>query len=110
LQNTDNGRCRPATVLFICISSLCMGHPLAPFICQRGENTQPVQLICNMCRTEPLQAFPENVLYHIGGILVNLQALVLVTGLDVAIDSESPDKIAAAPLHIQGAPGLNGNI
>ena len=73
-----------------------MGHPLAPFICQRGENTQPVQLICNMCRTEPLQAFPENVLYHIGGILVNLQALVLVTGLDVAIDSESPDKIAAA--------------
>ena len=35
---------------------------------------------------------------------------MLVTGLDVAIDSESPDKIAAAPLHIQGAPGLNGNI
>ena len=110
LQDTDNSSSGPFTVLAIRIAAFCMWHPIVPLICQRGEYAHPVQLVCDMGSAEPLQTLSENIPHHIGGIFVNFQALMLITDFYIAVNRKGSYKIAAAPFHFQGAPGLDGNI
>ena len=63
-----------------------------------------------MGSAEPLQPLSENIPHHVSGVFVNFQALVLITGFYISVDGKRTHKITAAPFHIQGAPGLNGNV
>ena len=87
-----------------------MGHPVIPLISQRGEYAHPVQFIRDMGSAESLQPLSENIPYHARGIFVNFQAFMLVAGFHITVNGKGSDKITAAAFHIQGAPGLYGNI
>ena len=87
-----------------------MGHPVIPLISQRRENTHAVQFISNMGSTESFQTLSENIPYHTRCILVNFQTLMLVASFYITVNSKSSNKITAASFHIQGTPGLYGNI
>ena len=53
--------------------------------------------------TVPVQSFSEYVLYHIRSIGIDLQAFMLLAGLEITIYREGANEIAAAPLGFQGA-------
>ena len=69
-----------------------------------------VQFISNMGSTESFQTLSENIPYHTRCILVNFQTLMLVASFYITVNSKSSNKITAASFHIQGTPGLYGNI
>ena len=110
LQNTDDSGSGPSAILSVSIATLRMGHPIIPLIGQWRENAHSVQLLGNMGSTESLQALSENLPHYVGGVFVHLQALMLVTDFQIAVNREGTNKIATAPFYIQSTPGLNGNV
>ena len=44
LQDADDGGCRPLAVGLVRVSLFRVGQTVVLLVCQRGENTQPVQL------------------------------------------------------------------
>ena len=77
---------------------------------QRGENAQPVQLRRDLGCTCALQPHTENITDNTGGVRIGNKLILVVLRLHIAIYRERSDKIAVAPLHIQRATGLDGNI
>lgn len=103
LQNTDNGGSGPFAVLPVRVAALGVRKSVVPLIRQRREDAQAVEFFRNMKGAESVQTLSENIPHHIGGIGIDLQALVLFSGLEVSIYRERTDKIAAAPFGFQGA-------
>lgn len=103
LQNTDNGSSRPFAVLTVRVAALGVRKSVIPLILQRREDAQAVEFFRDMKGAESFQTLSENIPHHIGGIRIDLQALVLFPGLKISIHRERADKIAAAPFGFQGA-------
>ena len=110
LQDADNGGSRPFAVSLVCVSLFRVGQTVVLLVCQRGENTQPVQLRCDFGGACALQPHTEDVTDNAGGVGVRDEQILVVLGFHVTVHRESADEIAVAPLHVQRGTGLDGNV
>ena len=110
LQDADDGSCRPFTIGFVGIALFRIGQTVVFLVGQRGENAQPVQLRRNLGCTCALQPHTENITDNAGSVRIRNKLILIVLRLHIAIYRERSDEIAVAPLYIQRATGLDGNI
>lgn len=69
-----------------------------------------VQLVGDPGGTGTVQAHTVDVLDHAGSIGVWHKLVLVFRGLHIAVHGKGSHKVTVAPLYIQGASGLDGNI
>ena len=68
LQDADDGGSRPLAVGLVRIALFRVGQTVVLLVSQRGEDTQPVQLRCDLGGACALQPHTENVADNAGGV------------------------------------------
>ena len=109
-KDAENRRRGPPAILSVRVVVPGMGKAAPLLVGQRREDAEAVQLTGDLCRAHAAQPHPEDILYHRSGVGIGDQFVPVFLRFQVSVHRERSDEIPVPALHVEGGPGLDGDI